>query len=363
LTVHPNGNFLKRNIRRSNPESHLKGYGASLKLPSSLSAGQKLQSLLSNQVTRTDISACVPKVDHKLPNYVVVDAVVACHSSAPKRKSIAVAVYDTSDIVSSQIRQTGNWDPEDTKRISDALWKASSTRAASNGTMIDIGANIGWFTLHMAACGHNVVAFEPFEENVALLQMSICLNGLQDKVELFKNGLGTQDATCELASFQSNHGDAIVLCDQKRKARWAINGKPPSMLGKFQMRQLDSLLERSRAASGPVDVLKIDVEGYELPALKGGLSFLRNNSRAPPLIFSEYSVLMMDNAGNDPEKYLQMLLDLGYRICPINGPRRGMPLTQQQIRPVVDSVRADPGNHIWDIVAHKPQSGFSECRL
>ena len=58
----------------------------------------------------------------------------------------------------------------------------------------------------MAACGHSVVSFEPFKENIALLQMSMCLNKIEDRVELFQHGLGTQDATCNLASFDINHG-------------------------------------------------------------------------------------------------------------------------------------------------------------
>ena len=158
-------------------------------------------------------------------------------------------------------------------------------------------------------------------------------------------------------------GDAVVLCDENAKQAWSgLNHQIKlKILGSFEMRQLDNILAKSRAAaSGPVDVLKIDVEGYELPALQGGLKFLSDSNRAPPTIFSEYSISMMDTAGNDPEKYLQMLLDLGYAICPINGPYRS-PFTSKNINHIVNATRNTPGNHIWDFVAHLTRPGYAGC--
>jgi hypothetical protein len=126
------------------------------------------------------------------------------------------------------------------------------------------------------------------------------------------------------------------------------------------MRQLDKVLAGSKAASGPVDVLKIDVEGYELNALKGGMGFLSHVDRRPPMIFSEYSTSMMDVAGSDPEEYLRMLLRLGYEICPITGPYRGTEINQDNAGQIVKYSRST-GNQIWDIVAHQPQAGYAEC--
>ena len=156
-------------------------------------------------------------------------------------------------------------------------------------------------------------------------------------------------------------GDAVVLCDQSAMQAWKeVHKLKLKILGSFEMRQLDNMLAKSRAAAGPVDVLKIDVEGYELPALEGGLKFLSDSERAPPTIFSEFSISMMDTAGYNPEKYLQMLLDLGYVICPINGPY-GSPFTSKNINHIVNSTRNTPGQHIWDFVAHRTRTGYAGC--
>ena len=41
-------------------------------------------------------------------------------------------------------------------------------------TLLDIGANVGWFTLALASRGYHVIAFEPFCENRKALKHSIC---------------------------------------------------------------------------------------------------------------------------------------------------------------------------------------------
>ena len=48
-------------------------------------------------------------------------------------------------------------------RMFEVLGQAK-TQQHENGLLLDIGANIGWFTLNAAAAGHQVVAFEPFAQ-------------------------------------------------------------------------------------------------------------------------------------------------------------------------------------------------------
>ena len=50
---------------------------------------------------------------------------------------------------------------------------------------MDIGANIGIYSLYAAKRGHKVVAFEPESQNFALLQRNISLNNLDNYISLF----------------------------------------------------------------------------------------------------------------------------------------------------------------------------------
>lgn len=66
---------------------------------------------------------------------------------------------------------------------------------------MDIGANIGWFTLAAASRGYHVVAFEPFIDNQAAIDKSIIENpGFDNLIVLHKVALGTENITCGLYS-------------------------------------------------------------------------------------------------------------------------------------------------------------------
>ena len=55
--------------------------------------------------------------------------------------------------------------------------------------LLDIGANIGVFTVPAAARGHTVMAIEPFPPHLKLLKRSIEMNGLEEHVEIYEHGL------------------------------------------------------------------------------------------------------------------------------------------------------------------------------
>ena len=59
--------------------------------------------------------------------------------------------------------------------------------AHSDALFVDVGANIGYFTLFAAALGRNVVAFEPVRENLRRLKKGVQLNGLEHQVFLLQN--------------------------------------------------------------------------------------------------------------------------------------------------------------------------------
>jgi 2-polyprenyl-3-methyl-5-hydroxy-6-metoxy-1,4-benzoquinol methylase len=64
-------------------------------------------------------------------------------------------VYSTSDIVSNDVRNTRQWAPPESQCYRDAMRSAAARRnlTAAEATFLDVGANIGWFTLMMAAHG------------------------------------------------------------------------------------------------------------------------------------------------------------------------------------------------------------------
>jgi hypothetical protein len=70
--------------------------------------------------------------------------------------------------------------------------------------------------------------------------------------------------------------------------------------------------------SGVVDVIKIDVEGYEIEALTGMSRIIRDHR---PLIFSEINEYWLRTCAQTSGKaYLEYLNDLGYQVCDVKFP-------------------------------------------
>ena len=92
--------------------------------------------------------------------------------------TFSIMLYEDNDIVSDNIIQHGTWEANLVTQLSDVYKKYSKDHniPLSNLTFVDIGANIGWFSLNMAALGVNVIAFEPMQQNIDLINGSLhCL--------------------------------------------------------------------------------------------------------------------------------------------------------------------------------------------
>lgn len=65
-------------------------------------------------------------------------------------------------------------------------------------TLLDVGANIGVFSLYAGLRGHKVVAVEPESQNYSLLNQNIFLNKLDEKVEAFNIALSDKNGATSL---------------------------------------------------------------------------------------------------------------------------------------------------------------------
>jgi FkbM family methyltransferase len=183
---------------------------------------------------------------------------------------------------------------------------AAIRRALGPGMIfVDIGANIGFFTIlgaHLVGANGRVYAFEPYQLNVKLLYASAKLNGFEH-IAVFP--------------FAASDGEGLLAFDNV-----GSNGQVttphadlPSVLDTTLVygARLDTVL-RDVAR---VDVIKVDVEGAEYRALHGGRELL---ARSRPTIFSEFSPPAITALSNvDAQTYLGLLLiDEHYVIDALN---------------------------------------------
>jgi len=248
----------------------------------------------------------------------------------------SMEVYLERDIVSKQI-QKGGWEVEKVSAFNTYFLQYSKRHniPLSKLFFVDIGANIGWFTLNMAALGVNVLAFEPMEENIQLLEKSLSLpenvaSGISDRITLFRHGLGVKNQTCVVYSHNINVGDGHVKCldeDEEGSMEKKLHKIIPhnySIRGRIPIRRLDDVIQTYREKrmkhsddDFKVVCVKMDTEGYEGNVLEGGTGFLLESGLVD-VIITEFVPKWLEEKGGDPVEFMSKMKDAGYRVVKTN---------------------------------------------
>lgn len=127
-----------------------------------------------------------------------------------------------------------------------------------NSTFLDVGANIGYFSLLAAIAGKaKVISFEPQGPIADLLLKSVAHNHVEDSVRVERMALSNVAATMKMTSCPGNTGHARLI-------EFDDQGGQPSPVAVVV---LDDWLREHPA--GQVSVCKIDTEGTELKVLEG----------------------------------------------------------------------------------------------
>ena len=143
-----------------------------------------------------------------------------------------------------------------------------------HGTFYDIGANVGYMGLEMLQRKphSNMVCFEPIPALAKVNRESIELNGFANRAQVFQTGLSNQANSNSKLSIPSHQGHATLEADFIQRGARQIE---------IEVQQLDELV---RAHDLPLpDVIKIDVEGHEIPALTGAVKTL--SASKPHVLF------------------------------------------------------------------------------
>lgn len=142
--------------------------------------------------------------------------------------------------------------------LRDAL-QAIKTLRQRPTVFCDIGANIGQHSLFMSRYADRVLAFEPFTAVSARLEHHIALNTIGN-IELHKLGLSDSNGSLPFyAPTGSNQGVGSFAEDSLQR------GNQPA--GELQIARADDFFSQHPVPH--IDLVKIDVEGFEQKVLQG----------------------------------------------------------------------------------------------
>lgn len=230
-----------------------------------------------------------------------------------------IYLFSASDIVSDYIIRTGEWE---TPLVNQIAAKLDQAKAAGNPSplFLDVGSNIGWFTLNMAARGYKVFAVDAMQRNGEILKSSLCLNPtLVPLVTFFNVALSNEPRACIVSSKTHNRGNGVIECGNGRDDRPQQSLVPGNVV-----RQSVDMVLLGEYIDDAIEVMKIDVEGHELFAMRGGAELFKQHK--VKYIISEISALRQNDAN-----YIQQLFAWGYKISSVgfDGPFREFPAGQE----------------------------------
>jgi len=207
---------------------------------------------------------------------------------------IAVDVEDqrTAPI---EILNFGFYEPEETEVIRRVIAEKDMD------TMLDIGANIGWYSLMASKLNHNasIHAFEPIPSTYHKL-IENCLLNSSDKLECHNYGFSTEVGSFPFYFYPEGGVNASMQNLAKRE---------DAMIIECEVRPLNSVLQWLPVNSR-IDFIKCDVEGNELFVLQGGLDLLKQYK---PILLCELLRKWSASFGYHPNEVIDLLQQLGYK--------------------------------------------------
>ena len=213
--------------------------------------------------------------------------------------------------------------------LSDRWYQALQARKLRGAIAFDVGVNYGYTSAWISHWAERVYTFEPNPNNAAMIREQLRIRQI-DNVELVPTAISDQvgEAVLHLKSFDGHQS----LGDIGASSTVGTMRVPVTTLDSFAAtRGIDR-----------VNLLKIDVEGFEPEALRGARGLL--SARAIDLILFEYSPRFYRQRGIDPRAPMAVLEEYGYRARTLRGdPVDGSVSTRDQIDLLAEPSPGPPG--------------------
>ncbi|MGB8411466.1 MAG: FkbM family methyltransferase [Candidatus Binatus sp.] len=145
-------------------------------------------------------------------------------------------------------------------------------------------------------------AYKPDPQSASALEANVRVNGWQDRITVIRAAVGQSSGQVRFAAARgmesrietrSDSGDGVIT---------------------VRLVTLDGAL-----AGGRIDVIKIDVEGFEQQVIQGARTILTEERRRPRAILVEVHPFAWAEAGTTSASFLGLLDELGFKVEDMRG--------------------------------------------
>lgn len=203
-------------------------------------------------------------------------------------------VHDQDETVSSRMSEFGVWEPTETEWF--------MTLVDEGSRVIDVGANIGYYTLlasSLVGSEGSVMALEPDNRNYQLLEKNTKEYG-QHNITLVKKAVAADEGSGVLYLSDSNYGDHRTYSSDNSDSSYAV-----------ATTSLDQILTDSLKR---VDMLKIDCQGAEAEILKGAIQLFEESNRMPKCMLLEFWPYGLYQSGSSVDEFFSLIPHEQYEI-------------------------------------------------
>lgn len=199
----------------------------------------------------------------------------------------------TNDITLAPTILSGNFEEKELEIFENLCGKSQ--------VVLDVGANIGLYTTVAArkvGLKGKVYAFEPIAENLKYLEENIRNNELQSRVEIIDKAVGEKAGVLKIFILKNQIGTHSAIHSDSNRESVHV-----------PMCSIDSFIKANHIKK--VDIIKVDVEGYDGNVLMGAFRTLKEFK---PTLFIEYSPQLLDKSGFGAKDFQEQIFKI-YRNC------------------------------------------------
>lgn len=184
---------------------------------------------------------------------------------------------------------------------------------------VEVGANVGFFTLVLAQCvgeRGRVLAFEADAALASIARDNVEINGFERRCEVVHAAAGERTGTATFYAAARQRGNGTLLADFEQ-----LEHNPEAQRTRVEvaMTTLDDICAARALAP---NIVKIDAEGAETMVLRGAEQLLAGNGALTVVL--EFVPRFVRAAGDDPASFLQRFVDRGFRLHRIDERKRAI---------------------------------------